>query len=79
MGTQRNTVETDADTEIGLRSAICIYLIAECREGATIGELARLSLSGRAPSEEVGRVSKAVSQLVEEGEVKLLGERVVPM
>lgn len=61
-----------------LQSAICIYLIAERREGATIGELAQLKLGGRPPSKEVSRVSAAVSTLVREGEVRMEGELVVP-
>jgi len=66
----------DADAE--LRSAICVYLIGECPDGATVGELAQLQLGGRLPSDEVKRVSGAVSQLVRDGEVKLEGEKVVP-
>jgi hypothetical protein len=62
-----------------LRSAISIYLIAEHQEGATIGELARLELGGHPATEEVPRVSKAVSELVDEGEVKMKEERVCPL
>ena len=61
-----------------LQSAICIYLIGERPEGATIGELAQLRLGGKRPSKEVSRVSGAVSQLVRQGEVKMEGKRVVP-
>ena len=66
------------DTDTELRSAICIYLIAERRDGATIGELASLELGGHPASEEVPRVSRAVSELVHEGEVEMEGKRVCP-
>jgi hypothetical protein len=72
----RRAVESHADADSELRSAICIYLIAERREGATNRELARMTLGGQTPAEEVARVSKAVSQLVQEGEVDMKGERV---
>jgi hypothetical protein len=67
----KSAVQSPGDTDAELRSAICIYLIAERREGATIGELARLKLGGNPATEEVPRVSKAVSALVEEGEIKI--------
>lgn len=68
-------IQGAADSEV--RSAICVYLIGELPEGATIGELARLALGGRAPAEEVDHVSKAVPHLMHEGEVTTEGERVV--
>lgn len=67
------------DTDGELRSGICIYLIAERPEGATIGELAQLTLGGLEPTEEVGRVSKAVSELVHAGEVTMEGGKVRPV
>lgn len=60
-------IRWDGDPE--LRSAIGVYLIGERPEGATIGDLARLKLGGRTPAEEVDCVSRAVSQLVQAGEV----------
>lgn len=72
-------VQSPGDTDAELRSAICIYLIAERREGATIGELARLELGGHPAKQEVPRVSKAVSELVHEGEVMMERERVRPV
>jgi hypothetical protein len=75
----RGAVHSPGDTDAELRSAICIYLVAECREGATIAELARLELGGHPATEEVPRVSKAVSELVEEGEVKMEDKRVCPL
>lgn len=71
--------DAQRDTAATLRSAICIYLIAERRDGATIGELARLALGGRSATDEVARVSKAVSQLVQDGEVTMEGDRVCPV
>jgi hypothetical protein len=70
-------IRSDAETE--LRSAICIYLIAEHRDGATVADLARLRLGGRPALEEVSRVKKAVSDLVNQGEVKMQGDKVVPI
>ena len=70
-------IRSDADTE--LRSAICIYLIAEHRDGATVAELARLRLGGRPALEEGSRVERAVSELVDLGEVKMHGGKVVPI
>jgi hypothetical protein len=72
-------VQSPGDADSVLRSAICIYLIAERREGATIGELARLELTGHPATHEVARVSKAVSELVHEGEVEMDNERVRPV
>lgn len=66
-------------SETGLRSAICVYLIAERPDGATVNELAHLQLGGRLPAEEVARVTEAVSQLVHQGEVAMAGEKVVPV
>jgi hypothetical protein len=76
--TMRKAAVTSRDAHAEMRSAICVYLIGECREGATVGELARLRLGGQLPSDEVDPVSEAVSQLVHEGQVKLEGEKVVP-
>lgn len=76
MGRKAAEVSRDSDAE--LRSAICVYLIGECADGATVGELARLRLGGQLPSVEVKRVSEAVSNLVQEGQVKMEGEKVVP-
>lgn len=73
------TAEAVGCSDIELRSAICIYLIAERQGGATVGEIARLTLGGRSPSEEVPRVSKAVSQLLQEDHVWLEGEKVCPI
>jgi hypothetical protein len=74
-----DVVQSPKDTDAELRSAICIYLIAERREGATIGELARLELGGQPAIEEVPRVSIAVSELVHEGEVMVEEKRVCPV
>lgn len=68
--------EKVGEVDLELCSAICIYLIAEQRDGATIGELARLELGGLPPTEEVARVSEAVSRLVQEGEAWMQGEKV---
>jgi hypothetical protein len=67
------------DIEAELRSAICICLIAERRDGATIGELAQLTLGGRTPSEEVTHISTAVSELVQAGEVTMEEGKVLPV
>jgi hypothetical protein len=67
------------DPEAELRSAICIYLIAERPSGATVGEIARLGLGGERPIVEVPRVSRAVTQLQQEGEVVREGEKVCPV
>jgi len=75
----RGVVQSRGEPDAELRSAICIYLIAERREGATIAELARLELGGKPASEEVPQVSKAVSELVDEGEVKMEKKRVCPL
>jgi hypothetical protein len=70
-------VQSQGDMDAELRSAICIFLIAERREGATIGELAScLELGGHPATHEVPRVSKAVSELIHEGEVMMAKERV---
>lgn len=70
-------LEIQHDTDAELRSAICVYLIGERPESATIGELARPALGGRPPAEEIDSVSRAESQLVHKGEVTTEGERVV--
>lgn len=67
----------DPDTE--LRTAISIYLIAERRGGATIGQLARLGLGGQSPVIELPRVSRAVSELLREGLVTIEAETVCPV
>lgn len=54
------------------RFAICAYLIAEQRAGATLRELAQLRINGRSGVEEIELVSEAVSELVDEG---LVGAR----
>ena len=68
---RNSSVESQGDTDAELGSAICIYLIAERPDGATIGELAQLTLGGRTPTEEVIHVSAAVSELVRAGLVTL--------
>lgn len=55
-------VRFDADTE--LRSAICIYRIADHR-AATVTEPAHLRLGGRPALEEASRVKRAVSYLAD--------------
>jgi len=62
-----------------LRSAISIYLIAERRDGATVGEIARLRLGGETPIAELPRVTRAVTRLAREGEVRMEGEKVCPV
>lgn len=69
---------TDTRSGVQLRSAICVYLFGERQGGATVGEIARLTLDGLSPSEEVPRVSDAVSQLLREGKVRMEGEKVCP-
>jgi hypothetical protein len=66
-------------SDVALRSAICIYLIAEQRGGATIADIARLTLGGLSVLEEVPRVSDAVSQLERQGEVWMKGGKVCPV
>lgn len=51
----RDAVQSPRDTDADPRLALCIYLIAEDRKGATIGELARLELGGRPATEELSR------------------------
>lgn len=78
---KRGDISAKAETKAELAelgSAICIYLVGERRGGATIAELARLSLGGRTPSEEVPRVSNAVSQLDQAGDVTMEGSMVYP-
>lgn len=70
---------SDGDTDAELRSGICIYLIAERPEGATIRELAKLTLGGLSPTLEIARVSKAVSELVQAREVVVEGGKVCPI
>ncbi len=70
---------TDGDSDAEMRSAICIYLNFEHRGGATISELAQLTLGGNTPADEIGRVSSAVSQLVQAGEVTMDGNLVRPV
>ena len=77
--TPTGTAKADEYSDAELRSAICIYLIAERRDGATVGEIARVTLGGRSPTEEVPRVSKAVSRLLREDEVRMEGKRVCPV
>jgi hypothetical protein len=67
------------DPDVELRSAISIYLIAERRDGATIAELARLTLGGRSPVVEMPLVSRAVTRLLREGEATMEGEKVCPV
>jgi hypothetical protein len=74
----RHLVESQGDLDAELRSAICIYLVGECRDGATIGALAQLTLGGRTPTEEVEHVSEAVSGLVHAGLV-MEGKTVYPV
>lgn len=84
MGLRRGEVGSggtagSGDPDVELRSAISIYLIAERRDGATIAEIARLGLGGETPIAEVPRVSRAVSQLRREREVRMEGDRVCPV
>lgn len=67
------------DTDGELQSGICIYLIAERPEGATIRDLADLRLGGLSPTVEIIRVSEAVSVLVDAGLVKMEGSKVCPV
>jgi hypothetical protein len=76
-GKTASSPESDSDAE--LRSAIVIYLIAERPDGASIGELSALTLDGRKPTEEVERVSAAVSRLEQEGEATTDGRMVIPV
>jgi hypothetical protein len=69
----------NADPDAQLRSAISIFLIAERRSGATIGQLARLELGGQSPVVELPRVAKAASQLLMEGLVTMEGDTVCPV
>lgn len=77
LGRIADPSQSDVDAE--LRSAIVIHLIAERPEGASVGELAALTLGGRKPTEEVGRVAAAVSRLEQEGEVTWDGSKVFPV
>ena len=79
MDMRFGAAKANEDPDVALRSAICIYLIAERHGGATIGEIARLTLGGRSTREEIPRVSEAVSQLLREGEVTMEGEKVCPV
>ena len=76
---RNGTPSSNGDPEVDLRSAICVYLIAERRDGATIGEMALLTLGGGPPIDEVLRVSSAVSELEQQGEVMVKGGKVCPI
>lgn len=76
---RNSSVESQKEADAELSSAICIYLIAERPDGATIGELSQLTLGGRSPSEEVTHISTAVSELVRAGLVTMEEEgKVLP-
>jgi hypothetical protein len=71
--------KTSGDPDVELRSAISIYLIGERRDGATIGQLARVGLRGQSPVVELPRVSRAVSELLREGLVTIEGDMICPV
>jgi len=70
---------SDGDADGELRSDICVYLIAERPEGATVQELAKLTMGGLSPILEITRVSRAVSELIQVGEVMMEGGKVCPV
>jgi hypothetical protein len=72
--------EIKGDTETGLRSAICIYLIAEHRECATVDE-SRSPPAWRPVRDRRSRpcFEDPVSELVEQGEVRLEEETEVSL
>ena len=71
--------DANGDPDVELRSAISIYLIAERRDGATIGQLARLGLGGQTPVVELPRVSRAASELLREELVTIEGDLICPV
>lgn len=73
------TGPSQRDAHVELRSAVSIYLIAERREGATIGQLARMGLGGQSPVVELPRVARAASELLQEGLVRVEGDTVCPV
>ncbi|HEU4678074.1 MAG TPA: hypothetical protein VFS35_01045 [Terrimicrobiaceae bacterium] len=76
---RRAVVDIPRDPGTDLRAAICTHLVGESRGGATIAALAPLGLNGSPLSSEVEHVSENVSRLIQEGEVILDGELVVPV
>jgi hypothetical protein len=68
----------DEGRDWSLGFAICGYLIAERREGATLDELDALQLAGRSAGTELPHVRAAVAALVADGNLELRADRVMP-
>jgi hypothetical protein len=76
---EKGTPKSNGHPDIDLRSAIWVYLVAKRRDGATIGEIALLTFGGGPPIEEVVPISRAVSELEQQGEVTMKGGKVCPI